>query len=270
MQIRHLATAALIIMLITAGGGCLLLRHTTFTLLSTTVTDADGFPVLKFSFNLSDYATVSIIDPAGTELHNQSFIQGTQTSQIPLAAYRHCPSPGVYTLKAIDAQRNKISSTSLRYIAPTVNISDVTQEWFRRSSQSILSLTFTLHNTGLLPFYPDSVNVSTGTSLSAGPVMPTVVLPGQTTQAAALIIVQTQLMAPSNMTIRVLDTDGKMACSLVQNISATQYPTLDYSWYYRSHYTLTLPNASSLYLVRPVPPSGSIRGLRAIRLQQPG
>ena len=248
MQIKPLIAAVLTILLITTGSGCLWLRHTTFTLLSHTMSDDDGFPALGLSFNLSDYATVSVTDPTGHELCNDTFFQGVHTAQVVLGAYRHSPPQGAYTIRVSDAQQNLVSSTLLRYNVSSVNISACNQAWFSHSNESVLSLTFTITNTGQLPFYPDTVKVSYGDVLLVGPVMPTVVLPQQTSEASALVVMQTLLTPVSRMTIQLLDSDNDVVCHLIQNISSVSCPSLDYSWYYRGHHQLTLPNATGLYL----------------------
>lgn len=246
MQIKPTATLLTIILLLTTTTGCTLLHHTTFTLLTSTITDTNGFPALTITFNLSDYATLLLTDPTGHTLTTTDFYQGTHTTTLALAPYRTTPTQGTYTLTATDTQHTKIATQKFRYTTPHLNLTACNQTWFHQTNETILLLNLTITNTGDLPFYPHAITVSLGTLNTTGPTPPTTILPQSTSYVTSTLLMP-RTLTTHQMTVNLLDNQGMTAETISTNISTADSTTLTYSWYYRGHHTLTLPNATALY-----------------------
>jgi hypothetical protein len=245
MQIK-LAAAFLAVLLASTSAGCLWFQGTQFTLLDSTISDSGGFPVLSLSFNLSDYATLSMTDPTGNQLQGNEFYQGVHTTQIVLGSYRTNPTTGIYTLTVKDVKHSTIATHTFSFASPQVNISSCKQAWFHGSNETILTLNLTVSNKGQLPFYPKNLTVMFGDTPTTSRVLPTVILPQDSTPVTAILLVP-HISTNIRMTISLIDDQGASWASNTQTISSEVCPSLEYSWYYRGHHQLTLPNATALY-----------------------
>ncbi len=246
MQVKLIATC-LVAMLLCTTAGCLWLHPTRFTLLSSTVADNNGFPALALSFNLTDDATVTLTDPAGRLCYTKEFFEGNSSITAFLGGFRTSPVAGSYTLLIKDAGKNTVYTRTFQWSAPFVSLLSCSQQWFRHSNETVLSLSISVENTGQLPFYPDQVRVLYSSTVASGPVVPCTILPGKTANVNALLVMPSDLSLKT-MTVQLLDVSGAVAGSMSQNVSNGLCPSLQFSWYYQGHQQLTLPNASALYL----------------------
>jgi len=244
MQIKLTACFAIILLLVSSAG-CLWLHPTHFNLLSSSVTDTQGFPVLAFAFNLTDVATVTVSDPAGRVCLSQDFFQPGSATAV-LGTFRHSPAPGSYSLNVKDAGHNTIFSRTFRWSAPVLSFLSCQQKWFQRSDETVLTLNLTIRNNGQLPSYPHKVQILYGSTIIYGPVIPCVILPEQTTNVNAYIVLPTELSLQS-FTVQLLDAEGYVSGSFTQNVTSDVCPSFQVSWSYQGRHLLTLPNVSSLY-----------------------
>jgi hypothetical protein len=245
MQVK-LLTAFIAFLLILTSTGCLWLHGTTWTFYSSSIGDADGFPVLTVSFNLSDYATLSLSDPAGTLLQSNEFYHGIHDAQLLLGAYRTNPQDGTYTLTVTDASHKTIATHDFTYTPSQLVITSCSQQWFRGSDETVLSLNLTVENKGQLPFYPSSLSVSFAGKNTTGHVLPTVILPSASATVTAILLLH-EVLTNLRMTINLLDAQGSSCASSEQTITSTVSPNLQYSWNYLGRHQLTIPNATALY-----------------------
>ena len=246
MQVKLIAIC-LVAMLLCTTAGCLWLHPTRFTLVSNTVTDSKGFPVLALAFNLTDDATVTLSNPLGQPCYTKEFFQGNSSVIVLLGDFHKSPDAGTYTLTAKDAGKNTVYTRTFQWSAPSLSLLSCSQKWFRHSNETVLSLAVSVQNTGQLPFYPSQVRILYNATVASGQVIPCVVLPGTTSEVSAQVVMPSDLTL-KRMTVQLLDTSGAVAGSMSQNISSDVCPSLQFSWYYQGHQQLTLPNASALYL----------------------
>ncbi|HER45573.1 MAG TPA: hypothetical protein ENO12_02015 [Thermoplasmatales archaeon] len=231
------------LLLISSFSGCILLRQTHFSVLSLLVDDDNGFPRIVIEFNTSDIAVVTLADPQQTLLFSDTYYSGVHNESMYLSNYRTSVAPGTYRLQVVDASKNTIFENELRFNGANISLVSLSVDgWTKKTSSSIVTLHLTFKNSGDLPAYPNKLIVHQGTTVVETALLPSVVLPSDTTQITCFVPLPERTAEETQLTISVLDNKGT---TLVQSsptiLNKTALDSWDYTWFYFGQHTLSVP-----------------------------
>jgi archaellum component FlaF (FlaF/FlaG flagellin family) len=235
----------IVIILLSSFSGCTLLRQTTFTLLSLTITDDTGFPYLSVSFNTSDESTLTVTDPYHTILFQETSYAGVHTDQIPLGRYRTTVPSGTYTIHVVDASKHTIFQNDMVFDGCSLSFTSIEEDWWTRAETSIVAFHLEIKNSGDLPAYPSEIAVVHGGTTIREYVIPTVVLPLQTEQIPCFLSLSNLSSADDELNISLYDTTGTLlARSTVRAHQEEPLGSWIYQWHHLGSQTLNLPAMS--------------------------
>jgi len=238
-----------LVLLVSLFSGCMLLPHTTFTLLSLTVNDAEGFPQLHLRFNASDTATLTILSPANQALFSDEYYRGIHNESVYLAGYRRNPTPGTYELQAIDASKNVIFQNEMVFRGQNLSVIHVEDDWWHNTSGSeLVALHLTVRNSGDLPSYPYHVTAQLGDATAHADLVPTTVLPHQSAIVSFFVRLGPFPSKGRMVTIELADVDDTSLLKTTHVISSPEPVTSwTYTWEYLGEQTLHLPSMEWFY-----------------------
>jgi hypothetical protein len=235
-----------LVLLVSSFSGCMLLPHTKFSVLSTTVNDDEGFPRLSIRFNTSDTATLTVFGPAKQTLFSDEYYRGTYNESVYLTGYRRIPSPGKYELKAYDTSKNEIFQNEMVFRGQNLSIIQVQDDWWENSSgPQLVSLHLTVHNSGDLPSYPYHVTAQLADATAQADLVPTSVLPHQSATVSCYVPLGPLSSKGRVVTIALTDAQGALLAKTTHEISSLEpVASWTYDWYYHGDQTLRLPSVN--------------------------
>jgi hypothetical protein len=238
-----------LILLISSFSGCMLLPRTTFTLLSQTVNDSEGFPQLRISFNTSDTATLTVIGPTNQALFSDEYYQGVHHESVYLSSYRRSPSPGAYELRAIDTSKNIIFQNEMVFRGQNLSVIQVQDDWWQNTSGSqLVALHLTVRNSGDLPSYPYHVTAQLGDATAQTDLVPIAVLPHQGAVISCFVPLGPFSSKGRMVTIALTDVEGTLLAKTTHVVSSSEpVASWTYDWPYLGDQTLRLPSMEWFY-----------------------
>jgi hypothetical protein len=249
MNLGRLVVVTLVLM-VSSFSGCMFLPHTTFTMLSLTVNDSGGFPQLRIRFNTSDTATLKILGPGSQALFSDEYYRGIHNESVFLSSYRRSPSPGTYELRAYDTSKNTIFQNEMVFRGQNLSVIQVLDDWWQNTSGSLLvALHLTVRNSGDLPSYPYHVTAQLGDATAETDLVPTAVLPHQSTTISCFVQLGPFSSKGRMVTIALTDAEGTLLLKATHTISSPD-PVVSwtYDWeYHGGGQTLRLPSMEWSY-----------------------
>lgn len=233
-----------ILLLTSFLSGCQLLRQTNFTLLSYDVDDDAGFPRMILTFNTSDTTILTLTTPYQTTLFSDTYYTGIHNESIYLSDYRTTVSSGVYRLQATDASKHTIFENEFSYNGANLSLLALSADvWTTQAGSFVVTIYLTVQNTGDLPAYPYRMALLQGTTKADAILLPSVVLPTQTTQLTCFLPLTASPDEDTPLTITMFDNNDRVLLqsqSLVMTYN--QVGSWDYRWSFLGQYTLKVPN----------------------------
>jgi hypothetical protein len=227
----------------------MLLPHTKFTVLSTTVNDDGGFPRLCIRFNTSDTATLTVLGPTTLTLFSDEYYRGVYNESVCLTDYRRIPSPGKYELRAYDTSKNLIFQNEMVFRGQNLSIIGVQDDWWQNMSGSeLVALHLTVHNSGDLPSYPYQVTVQLGDATGQADLVPTAVLPHESTTVSCFVPLGPLSSNGRIVTIVLTDAKGTLLSKTTHEISSPE-PVVSWTfdWEHHGDQTLQIPSVEWFY-----------------------
>jgi hypothetical protein len=238
-----------IILLISSFSGCTLFRQTKFTLLSLTIDDDSGFPRMYVQFNTSDTSTLVLAGPQKNLLFSDTYYYGIHNESIYLAGYRTSIVAGAYTLKVVDSSKNTIFENELHFNGYNLSLISVYEDWWNNNTvSSIVAFHLSVKNSGDLPVYPFNISVSQGENIGNAYLLPTVILPSQTTQITCFMFPVNIPSESNQLNISLFDSTEKVLFK--KTLTLVQKDPIDswiYRWQYLGSQTLKTPEVDWLY-----------------------
>ena len=190
MSIKKTIIIVLALILASSFTGCTLFQTTEFRLISSNIIDDDGFVGVEINFNITDTATLKVINPNSLVIYSEEFYRGVHTVVAYLDEYKVTPASGNYTIKANDNNGNPIFEKKLFLSNQKPELIDIVEYWWLEDIRySLVGLNITLKNNGDLPIYPYEVHVKIEDKESSWFILPTVILPLQTKSVFCLIYI---------------------------------------------------------------------------------
>ena len=249
MSIKTPVTIIVLLVILGSLSGCTLFQGTKFTLLSTSVIDGEGFPGLSLRFNTTGKTTVKVYNPYNQVLFSDVYYFGTHTATPYLGGFRKTPPGGMYTVKAFDQNNNEVFTQPLHFEGQDLSITDFEDSWWQeQSAYSLVGITLMVRNDGDLPSYPHKAQIIIDGVVSSGYLLPTVVLPSQSSQLQGFVYQSDISMEEHlvNFTVRDLDNVivGSAASTVIPQVNVE---TVAFQWNYQGTNRLTLPDLGFLY-----------------------
>jgi predicted transglutaminase-like cysteine proteinase len=176
-------------------------------------------------------------------LFSGEYYRGIHDESVYLTGYRRIPSPGTYELRAYDGSKNMIFQNEMVFRGQNLSIVQVLDDWWQNTSSSLLvALHLTVHNSGDLPSYPYKVLVRLGEVTSQAELVPTVILPYQSTTLTCFVPLGPLSSGDRTVTISVTDQEGALLTRTIHAISSLEpVSSWEYTWEYQGDHTLHLP-----------------------------
>jgi hypothetical protein len=238
-----------LVLLISSFSGCMLLSHTKFSLLTCIVDDDHGFPRFNIRFNTSDRVTMTVLGPAKQTIFSDEYYQGIHNESVYLTGYRKIPSPGTYELRAYDTSKNIIFQNEMTFRGQNLTIIQVQDGWWQNASGSqLVSLHLTVQNSGDLPSYPYHVTAQLGDATAQADLVPTAVLPHQSTMVSCFVLLGPLSSKGRMLMIELADREGALLAKTTHVISSAEpIASWTYDWEYLGDQTLRLPSLNWSY-----------------------
>ncbi len=232
------------LLLLSSLSGCMLLQKTSFTLLSLSVDDDNGFPRNLIQFNTSDTCEVTLSSPAQTILFSDTYYAGIQNVSIYLNDYRTTVLPGEYKLKAVDTSKNTIYERELQFNGSLLSLQSLSADtWDRKTFSPIVTLHLTVQNSGDVPAYPYKITIRHGGSFFDVVLPLTVILPSNTTQLTCFVDFSDSTIIEDQLNISLFDNQGMLLLRSTPTIlKSSAIGSWEYTWYYFGQRTLQSPN----------------------------
>jgi predicted transglutaminase-like cysteine proteinase len=218
------------------------LSQTKFSLLSSTITDDNGFPELVLSFNTSDMVTLTVQGPS-TSLFSDSYYAGIHNESIALGTYHTTPPSGTYTITATDSSKNKVSTNQLRFNGANLTILQVDEDWWmEKSGYSLIGVTLGVQNTGDLPAYPDKILIRHQTDRTEALLTPISILPSQSSSLHCFVHLMNFTRDETTVNLSLSASNGDSLAQVMRIVTpASIVPPWEYQWYYRGQNTVRIP-----------------------------
>lgn len=231
------------LLLLSSLSGCMFLQKTSFTLLSLSVDDDNGFPRIAIEFNISDTAKITLTSPTQTLLFSDTYYAGIQNESMYLSDYRTTVPSGTYLLTAVDTSENTIYEQELPFTGSLLSLQSLSVDsWQRNTISSIVALHLTVHNAGDLPAYPYKVTVRHGVSLIDILLPFSVISPSETTQLTCFVDFSDAEVIQDQLNISLYDNQGTQFFQSIPTILKNKYiDSYDYTWFYLGQHTLQIP-----------------------------
>ena len=238
-----------LVLLVSSFSGCMFLPHTNFTVLSLTVNDDEGFPQLRIRFNTSDTATLTVLGPTNQALFSDEYYRGIHNESVYLCSYRRNPSPGTYELRAYDTSKNMIFQNEMVFRGQNLSVIQVQDDWWQNTSgPQLVALHLTVRNSGDLPSYPYHVTAQLGDATTQADLVPTAVLPHQSTTTSCFVPLGPFSSKGRMVTIALTDAKGALLSKTTHTMSSAEaVVSWTYDWEYLGDQTLRLPSMEWSY-----------------------
>ena len=238
-----------LILLLSFFSGCMFPAQTKFSLISLAVDDDAGFSRLHIRFNNSNDVTLTLQDPTNKVVSSHFYYYGIHNESIYLSGYRTNSSPGTYTILVKDSQKNLIYNHELSFNGSDLSILQVTTDWWEEKPFfSLVGLLLKVKNDGDLPAYPYNIHVQSPTTSSEALVVPTVVLPLQTTMVQCFVYIPNFSKEETTLNVSVLGKSGELLAKTSRSVTpSASIPSWEYQWYYLGSHTLKIPAIEWLY-----------------------
>ena len=242
-----------IIVLCSSFSGCIFenLLGTSFSLITWSICDDDGFAGLNITFTCSGSVTVKMVGPSSFLLDSDSYFKGEYSKIFYLAEYRNSVTPGQYSLKAYDTDNKEIFTQSFSFSGADLNISDCEQKWWKRDSwiggYSLLGLRLTVQNDGDVPAYPYNVVLNMDSVEDSNLALPCVIMPGESKNVDCFVYRKNE-PEDSKFTVDLEDKEENTLAT--RNFSANvqdNVPVTRFSWQYSGHRRPNIPEPEYLY-----------------------
>ena len=249
MSIKKTIIIVLTLILASSFTGCTLFQQTEFRLISSNIIDDGGFVGIQINFNITDTATLKVINSNNLVIYSEEFYRGVHTVVAYLDEYKVTPLSGNYTIKANDNNGNSIFEKKLYLSNQNPELIDIVEYWWLEENKySLVGLNITLKNNGNLPIYPYEAHVGIEDKESSWFILPTVILPLQTKSVFCLIYIDDVAIGNNEIAITVKNSQDET----IENEAYTVYPVenvdeLKFSWRYMGKKDLVLPEVEFLY-----------------------
>ncbi|KYK30501.1 MAG: hypothetical protein AYK22_03680 [Thermoplasmatales archaeon SG8-52-3] len=243
----------LFILLIISNIGCIFPESNSFTILSKTVIDDNGFPSLKFNFKANDIIKVKLIAPNKNIIFSDNFYSTESEIIIPLTSYRNNPQSGLYEFMVYDKNDNLIYNENLRYNETNLSIISFNGHWWKEntkdSNYSLIGITLLVKNNGDLPSYPYYLDfVINNNNFLSKEIIPGVVLPGETQFINCSIYIEDIKDNENNINVSILDkNDKKLAKSSFLVVPQENMVINNFIWEYNGENEINLPFPTFLF-----------------------
>ena len=245
---QHILIPIIVLFLTPFFSGCTFFYTTEFNLISTHITDNQGFPSLVIKFNNSDRITLTLINPQNNHLFSESYYQGIHETTIPLAPYRWTPTSGAYRIIATDARQHIVFENEMTLTNTSLTLQHITLlRWTHQSTTSIVGINMTITNNGDLPLYPQNVTITNPQISVTGNIFPTSILPHDTISCRGFIYTETTSTALSSIDILLTDYTKQSILNTTITPSIESVDELVFTWTFQGQRQITLPNISLLY-----------------------
>jgi predicted transglutaminase-like cysteine proteinase len=241
---RGFLVAVTLVLLFSSFSGCTFLRQTTFTVLSLTVDDAEGFTQLHLRFNTSGTATLTVLSPIDQALFSDEYYQGVHAENIDLSGYRRTPLPGTYELRAYDTSKNMIYHNDMAFRGQNLSVIQVEDDWWQNTSGTqLVALHLTVHNAGDFPSYPYHLIAQVGDATAQVALVPTMVQPHQSALVSCFVPLGPLSSKGRMVMIDLDDSEGRSLAQTTHMISSPEpVASWTYDWWYSGDQTLRLPS----------------------------
>lgn len=231
------------LLLISCLSGCMFLQRTSFTLLSFSVDDDNGFPRIVIQFNASDTCEVTLISPTHSILFSDTYYAGIQNESMYLSGYRTTVPPGLYQMKAVDSSKNTIYENELRFNGSLLSLQSLSVDtWDKKTSSFIVALHLTVQNSGDVPAYLDKITIQYGASFIDVLLPPTVISPLDAEQLTCYVDLSNTAVIEDQLNISVYDNQGMLLLQTVPSIlKSNKIGSWEYTWFYLGQRTLQIP-----------------------------
>jgi hypothetical protein len=239
---------------VSSFSGCILnqLFGTSFSWTSWRVADDDGFASVSLMFSCSGTVTLNLYDSAGSFVDEEMFLKGTHEAILHLAPYREPVTPGKYTLHVYDINDQEIFEKTFSFTGSTLSLSSCDQYWWKEKvwsdDYSLIGLHLVGYNNGDVPVYPQMMDVSIDTEIVSGFVLPSTILPGEST-AVDCFVYREDASDGSTLAISVKDSFGNMLGNDSFSIEVENaVSTTEFTWTHKGDdYRLTIPYPAFLF-----------------------
>jgi len=197
-------------------------------------------------FNTSDTSVLTLTGPGKSVLFSNTYYAGIHNESIYFSGYRTTVSPGIYRLRATDSSKQTIFENEMSFTGDTLSLTNLSVDrWNKTPSSPIVTLHFTLKNSGDIPTYPHRLTVVQGLSTEDLILLPTVILPFSTQKITCFIPLQDPSSEENQLNISVLDNAGLV---LLQSnftlVRQNQIGSWEYTWYYLGNQVLEIPQVN--------------------------
>jgi hypothetical protein len=248
---KTLVSVVVIYVVVGLFSGCMFFDTTTFTLISSTVSDDDGFPSLHLVFSISDLVTIKVHGPGSSSLFSDTFYHGSHEVFVHLAGYRRSPFAGRYSVVARDKYDRVVFENEYNFQQGDLSINAVDDLWWQVASDcslfSLVGFNLSVKNNGDFPVYPSTINVRMGNMDESGVVLPTVLLPGSRGYLSCFIILEEISTGDHISEITVRNHEGAVLTDAEYTLVPENLVSdLVFQWKYGT-YTVQVPYPVFLY-----------------------
>ncbi len=184
-------------------------QDTTFSIISSSVIDDNGFPSLKMDFNSNSAITVKLITPNNQVSFTENFYASQNEIIIPLSSYRENPTDGEYQVQVYDKNKNTIYTNTYNLKKPLLSIISIEGQWWKEKQQySLIGVIINVTNNGVLPVYPESLELTIDGKSTSVQILPTAVLAGETKAVCSYLYIKSLGDGEKNCNISLYDKNG--------------------------------------------------------------
>lgn len=225
--------------------GCFTLRSPEVSFISTLVKDEDGFTSIYLEFNTTHAVNMTVSNPSNQIIYSELFYPGTVNTTFALASHWTIASAGSYEVHFVDQDQQVVKERTFTFTGMQASISEIEPFWFASSDSNDLDLvgmSVLMYNSGDVPLYPHSFQVSIDTRSTQGICLPTVVEPGATRIIHAALLLETVSEDMHSMNLTIFDNQQNIIGSIAEKIEVEEnIEPITYSWEYRGKKSITFP-----------------------------